>query len=258
MIVSAEHRLVFVEVPRTGTTAIAAELQEHYGGVRVGRKHATLREAHATDPSLREYTVFAGKRNPLDAEVSLYFKLRNNHRSWYTNPELRVVNGGWVDDALLEKFQFVQEADATFADYFARYGRSVRSLQWRHDQRQAAFLSPFEDLQAGFTTMLEMIGVDQVRPLPEVNSTASRGRDFEQYYTPEIRKRAVAVFGPLMTELSYEFPADWNVSSSPLSRAAYALEGVRNAPATPDPVMSLLRKPLAVFRRAAVSAGTAR
>lgn len=44
MIISHEHRYVFVEVPRTGSSAINRELRERYGGVRILTKPATYEE----------------------------------------------------------------------------------------------------------------------------------------------------------------------------------------------------------------------
>ena len=87
MIISDEHKYVFVELPFTASTAISRELWEHYGGRRVLRKHSSYREfLKYASPEQRAYFVFSGMRNPLDEAVSLYVKLRTNHRNNYTKP----------------------------------------------------------------------------------------------------------------------------------------------------------------------------
>ena len=51
MIISHAHRYVFVEVPRTGSRAVATELREHYDGHEILRTHATYSDflRQATD-----------------------------------------------------------------------------------------------------------------------------------------------------------------------------------------------------------------
>ena len=67
----------------------------------------------------------------------------------------------------------------------------------------------FEHLPSDFEEALQRIGLEPKRPLPVVNKTPGRERDFVSYYTPEAIKRAVWVFGPYMEEWGYAFPAEW-------------------------------------------------
>ncbi len=85
MIISDTHRYLFVELPHTGTTAISQELRECYDGRKILHKHARygdfLRGATA---SQRDYFVFSCIRNPLDEAVSIYARLRSDHRNAYS------------------------------------------------------------------------------------------------------------------------------------------------------------------------------
>ena len=87
MIISDKHRYLFVELPRTATTAIAKELRENYEGHSILYKHATYEDflRIATDEQ-KKYFTFSCIRNPLDDVVSIYLKYRHNHGNSFTNP----------------------------------------------------------------------------------------------------------------------------------------------------------------------------
>ena len=75
MIISHQHKYLFVELPRTGTTAVSRELRLMYAGTRILRKHSSYQEflRKASDEE-KKYFVFTCIRNPLDDAVSHYFK----------------------------------------------------------------------------------------------------------------------------------------------------------------------------------------
>ena len=54
-----------------------------------------------------------------------------------------------------------------------------------------------------------MIGLEQVRPLPVVNSSSGKRPDFTTYYSADDIKRAKKVFAGYMDEWDYEFPEEW-------------------------------------------------
>ena len=71
MMISHQHRYVYIEVPRTGSSAVRRELREMYDAEPILRKHATyrdfLRQASADE---KTYFAFSGIRNPLDVAVT--------------------------------------------------------------------------------------------------------------------------------------------------------------------------------------------
>ena len=88
MIISHTHRYLFVELPRTGSTAISRELVQNYEGAHILWKHATYQDfLKVAKPEEKEYFVFSGIRNPLDDAVSRYFKIMTDHRERFTDPE---------------------------------------------------------------------------------------------------------------------------------------------------------------------------
>ncbi len=209
MVISHAHRYVFVEVPHTASTAINDELCTNYDGTPILYKHASYNEFWSQASEVeRRYRVFAGVRNPMDELVSIYYKLKHNHKGNYTNPRARVENGGWLTPLQIEKYRFVTENDASFADYFLRYHRQLYTNRFLDNRRDYDLILRFEHLQEDFSRMLEVIGVDRERPLPAANPTEGKD-DFVSYYTPETRPRAVRVLGPFMRLWGYGFPAEW-------------------------------------------------
>ena len=98
MILSQKHGYVFVELPRTGCTAVGKELLSQYDGERILSKHSTYGDflRIASDDQER-YFAFSSIRNPLDDAVSHYFKLKTDHHGRFSDPtrrRLRVGNRG--------------------------------------------------------------------------------------------------------------------------------------------------------------------
>jgi sulfotransferase famil protein len=211
--ISHEHRFVFVELPRTGSTAIRHELRDMYGARPILHKHATyeefLRRATADE---KRYFVFSGIRHPLDDAVSLYFKLRTDHKSRHTDPDRapkhrRLLNR-LRDDAM---YRFIQQPDADFATFFLRFYRLPFDTWASLSHRRFDYVIRFERLSEDFEQALRRIGIEPLRPLPVINRTSSRDRDYSTYYTPEAQRRARRVLGPYMERWGYEFPASWEL-----------------------------------------------
>lgn len=232
MIISDTHRYLFVELPHTGTTAISQELRECYDGRKILHKHARygefLRTANAAQ---RDYFVFSCIRNPLDEAVSIYARLRSNHRNAYTLPRK------WVRPSDIALFQWIRDTDADFPAFFNRVYRLPYDNWSTEAHRQFDYIIRFERLEEGFEEVLRRLGLEQVRPLPRVNSTAAKERSFADYYTPAIIPKAVATFGPFMRRWGYEFPQEWGPTRVPaLAQAEFS-------------VLSAVRRGRAQYRR---------
>ncbi len=239
MIISAKHRYVYVELPRTGSTATGKELLSQYDGERILRKHATYRDflRVATEDEER-YFVFAGIRNPLDDAVSHYFKLKTDHHNRFTDPvrrRYRLGNKGSRQfretgtDPRGEKprrrslgerldnrrYHYIQRHNADFAEFFLRYYRLPYDNWSRLSHDDLDFVIRFENLQDDFARAIKLIGLELKRPLPIANKTAAKSGDYLEYYTPETIPRANRVFGPYLRCWGYSFPAGWSDSPQP-------------------------------------------
>ena len=212
MIVSRKHRYLFVEVPNTGSTAIAAELVDQYDGERVLYKHATLGEFLKT-PEGRSgrYFVFGGVRHPLDAALTDYFKMKTNHRGRYTSDRLRYTPS--VTAKHIELFEYAHDK-GDFPGWFRRFQTGVYHNFYLLMHQQFDYVMRYEHLQEEFSEVLRRIGIPEVRPLPVVNRTGQKSSDFWQFYTEEIRDRAMRLYWPYMRRWGYTFPPEWGTPPS--------------------------------------------
>lgn len=210
MIISHKYKYVFVEYPRTGTTAVSKELCQNYSGARILRKHSTYQEfLKVASPEEKKYFVFTSVRNPLDDAVSHYFKLRTDHRERYTNRE-KVRNGKRLSEILdAYLFRYLQKKDMDFPTYFRKFYVIPYNTWSTISIKRYNYIMRFESLRDDFATVLKMLEIDPIRPLPERNVTGERKKEYWMYYTPEIIPRARRIFGPFLKQWGYEFPKEW-------------------------------------------------
>lgn len=216
MIISHTYKYVFVELPRTGSTAISRELRDLYDGQPILRKHATYQDfLKVASPIEKTYFVFGGIRNPLDDAVSYYFKLKTNHKQKFTDPQKLSRRTGlvnWIDNTL---FHFLQKTDADFSSFFLRWYVVPYNTWASLSHKEFDYVVKFEQLQQDFARVLELIGIEPQRPLPMINKTSGKERTYAIYYTPAAIKRAKRVFGPYMEQWGYTFPPEWGDSTVP-------------------------------------------
>ena len=210
MIVSHEHRYVFIEVPHTGSVAISRELRENYGGEQILRKHATYRDfLRQATPAQREYFSFAAVRHPLDLTVSRYFRFKLKERPAMGNPEWIAKHGSVAQKLDLRVAQWIVRNDASFEEFLLRWYRVPFDSWTSLDQARYSSVIRFETLADDFERTVREIGLQPVRPLPPANATPGRDRNWIAHYTPRARRRATWVFGPYMQQWGYDFPAEW-------------------------------------------------
>ena len=207
MIISHKYRYLFVETPHTGSTAIAHELVAQYGGESILRKHSSdgefRRQATADEQS---YFRFAGMRHPMDACVTIFFRMATDHRQRYSQPQPAYATNRHYRDEVAE-FQWIRKVGADFPAWFM-HNIWLPYDDWMSTDSFDGVIR-FEHLQEDFAQILRRLGVEQVRPLPVENTTAARSTGYADYYTPATRWRAAYAFGPYMELFGYRFPGSW-------------------------------------------------
>lgn len=207
MIISHKNQYVFIEVPRTGTSAVSAELCSFYDGQRILRKHSSYWNFLAKRrQEWKDYQIFSSIRNPMDSIVSLYFKLKNSQKNPFQKS--KSIGLGIGDSYFKEHYCFAQVNGNNFSDYFLKfYKRPYHDMTVSHDSMD--FVMKFENLQQDFDQFLSMINIRKIRNLPIVNVTNRRSRDFWCYYEERTWERAFHVFGPYFKNWNYKFPDNW-------------------------------------------------
>ena len=215
MIVSHKYRYVFIELPLTGSLAIARELRLNYSGERVLAKHAHYGEFQrwAKGPEL-EYFRFSGVRNPLELVYSEFVKYKTDHRGRFSGKRyekhgrMRKYVTRYREES---RYQFILKKDAHFGTDLRRFYRlpySSWSTLW-HDRLD--YVYRFENLATEFDAILRKIGVEPVRALPSWNTTAGTGAGPLAALAERRDKiHAKWVFQPYMKRWGYDMPPDWD------------------------------------------------
>lgn len=233
MIISHTHKYVFIELPSTGTTAVSAELCRKYDGENILKKHSTYPTFLAqASPHEKEYFSFSCVRNPMDAVVSQYFKLKTDHWNFEHPRKLakrNALNKFVFSNRRLKQLRYIRDNDADFASYFLRFYTRPYSTWAVLSHHQLDFVMRFERLSDDFARAITKIGLQPVRPLPMRNKTSDRESDFLEYYSVNTIERAKTVFGPFMSEWDYDFPESWgDVKTTAWQRYYYStLNAVR-------------------------------
>jgi len=222
------HRLLFIQAPRTGCTAIENLLGERFGGeslpttdiigpdgfVRVGRKHCTVRQLLAegllpADYS-KQFTTVTSVRNPFDSLVSLYVKKRETYHGerFLKDPNSWVhKTRGFVEDMefcrthTFDEWLVKRYAVSTW-DKLLRRGR--RSLSGKYTEGVAVVMR-FERLQEDFEAMMRGLGVRGDVTIPSINVTQQRRARYQDYYTPAGRQLVEYVFQHELERYGYSF-----------------------------------------------------
>lgn len=226
MIISHRHKYIFVQLPRSGSTAIGRELLNLYDGEDILYKHCTYHEFSRTaTEEEKQYFVFSCIRNPLDDAVSRYYKLKTNFRDRYTDSaKVARRRQNFVERIEDKLFHYIQDNEADFEDFFLRFYLFPYNDWSSIDHKNFDFVIRFENIVEDFAEALRLMGVEQKRPLPVRNKTPERQKGYLSYYTPRAIKRARRIFGPYMQEWGYEMPADWNVPAvSWVNQAEYKI-----------------------------------
>ena len=169
--------------------------------------HEFLKKASAEE---KEYFAFSTIRNPMDIVVSKYFKYKNNHKGYIGK---KVVHGKvrkYIAGQEKARRNFILAHNADFETFFMKFYKLPYSSWSLVNHPHLDFIMRFENLSDDFEKILVQMGIEPVRRLPLFNKTGDKNKHFTEYYeSPEVRRRAIKVFGPYMQRWNYAFPADW-------------------------------------------------
>jgi len=190
VIISRQHRYIYVQVPQTGSTAVGNFLVAHADGHSVLRKHTTLDEARRMyGPEIHDFTVIASVRDPVDQLVSSFYKLVGTASTSVSVGASNTPRRSWA-----------LAAPRTLDDYVSHFVRHVHAPGWVRSARDADVLVRFEDLEAGVAEIFRRIGVPQASSVPRENETP---RKASQALGPQALERLAVLYGPFAREFGY-------------------------------------------------------
>jgi hypothetical protein len=207
VIISDQHRFLFVHVQKTGGSSIDRAVSSAVPDVRrIGSldRHATIGQILRAEPELRGYWTVGFVRNPWERMLS-----------WHRMVE-RFVEGAEAGrpnhTRQLERNDFLATVAREFPDFESfvlrgpdRFGR-LRTPQVGYltsRTRRADFVGRQESLDADLRAVFARLGLPAPE-IPELNVDRERP-DYHDVYTPAMRRRVAELFARDLNAFGYEF-----------------------------------------------------
>ena len=209
MIISHKHKLLFIGLPFSASSAISKELYLQYEGEAVLRKHSLYHEfKKVAETQELQYFVFAVLRNPMEIAITVYEKMKANSKGNFTNPKFFTENGGHITKQHRKMFNFIQKK-ATFQQYFKEFFKKPYDNLAGLTIDNCNYVIRYENIAEDYIAALKKAGIKNPRKLPFANKTSGKKEDALEYYTDEIKDLAIFVFGPFLEKYNYSFPPSW-------------------------------------------------
>ena len=227
MIISHKHKLLFIGLPFSASSAISKELYLQHQGKALLTKHSLYHEfKKIASQKEMNYFVFAVLRNPMEIAATIYEKMKANSKGNFTNPDLFSENGGHITKKHREQFDFIHRNKATFQENFKLFFIKPYDNLASLTVENCDYIIRYENISEDYLSALKMAGINNPRPLPVANKTQGKKKDVLEYYTEDIKERAIYVFGPFLEKHGYSFPALWGRVRVPItSRIMFFLLG---------------------------------
>lgn len=174
LVISEEHKYVFVGIPFSGSTAISNELCLNYGGEPILTKHANLHMLEDAGADLSQYTVAAVIRNPVDQLHTYFSKLKKPIDGRFSDPKFDLRNGGHLRRKDHRLHHAVKARDMSYTEFLNRYHRIPYDNFFSMNAAKLDYVIQFSDLNNSFKTFLERCGITPIRDLPLVNETKKK------------------------------------------------------------------------------------
>ena len=215
MVISHKYKFLFVGLPFSASSAISKELYLQYEGKPFLRKHSLHHEfIKVASKKEQDYFVFAVLRNPMEIAVSMYEKMKANEKGNFTNIKLFAENGGHITRKQREAYSFIHINHASFQQYFDKFFTKPYDNLASLTVSKCDYVIRYENIADDYLCAMKKAGVKNPRPLPVANKTAGKKDDLLEYYTDEIKEKAIFVFAPFLEKHNYSFPQSWRETSS--------------------------------------------
>ena len=191
LIISSEHRIVFVQVPQTASMFLGNFFTEQFEGKQVLDKHSTYTEfLEVAAEDENTYRTIIGKRNPINKAATRYAR----------RVERRGIEHRYMEEMLTD-----------FEIWFRSRYVDIERNKWNphlresypymnHVIRQESLVS---DLRATLSAL--DLAADDIPPWSE--KTRNKLGHYSHYYSDALVPHAVEAFRNEMDQLNYEVPA---------------------------------------------------
>lgn len=215
------EKILLVLNPRTASSALSSHLGKTFGGrwlpeqdllddrgnIQVQRKHSTVPELLAarlmSEDDLDRYRKIVAVRNPFDSLVSLWVKKRHAYAMEAADPDFfgHKIPGFMEDMAFIQQHTF---SEWVVEKYAVALRPDARNSLHRKFVAGCDHILRFETLQEDFQALMKKLGLS-AGDIPELNKTASKGKDWRAYYSPEARDIIQRRFAHELARYGYTF-----------------------------------------------------
>ena len=157
----------------------------------------------------------------METVITIYEKMRLNKKGNFTNPELFTENGGHISRKQRKQYDYIRKNNASFQEYFLKFYTQPFDNFARLTFDKCNYIIRYENISHDYKEALKRAGVKDPKPLPMANKTSGKKQDLEEYYTKDIQRRALFIFGPFLKKYNYTFPKRWQNKQIP--HTAYIL-----------------------------------
>jgi len=187
MIISYEHKFIFIHIPKTGGLAITKTILPT--GTRLSEK------CHETEcKSNLDFFRFAFARNPWDrfASMYLYFKKFGQGKSSNDLHSGEIVN----------RFDSFRNFTINLNNVYSEFKSSHWQSQTAWFESRVDFIGRFESLQEDFNIVCGKIGIPKQK-LPHENK--SKHKHYTEYYDDETREIVAEKYAKDIEYFGYKF-----------------------------------------------------
>ncbi len=218
MIISHKFKYLFIGLPFSASSAITKDLHEKYEGIALLKKHSLYHDfiKNASNEEMK-YKVFAVLRNPLEMVVTIYEKMKSNANENYTNSELFEENGGHITKKQREKFNYINNHNASFEEYFEKFYYFPYDNYASLTMQYCDYIINYRNIENDYIKVLSKIGIKNPKKLSLANKTKTKKKNVNEYFTEEIQQKALFIFGPFMKKFDFEIPKEWKYNKVPFS-----------------------------------------
>jgi hypothetical protein len=231
MILSHEHRFIYIKTYKTGSTSVEAalsavcgaddvitEASEQLRGVRQ-KPAQNYRIEHPEKPSRALWKRILGRpERHYHPSVGFYehmpgWRIRTyvGDDVWRRYYKFTFERNPWDRQVSWYHYKTKSKPEAT-RPTFAQFNTDRRrafvenwSLYTDADRPFVDFVGRYETLEADFATVLDAIGLAGKVELPRTNVSRSRKGDYRDAYTPELRDLVADWYAPEIRHFGYHF-----------------------------------------------------
>lgn len=220
MIISHKHKYLFIELPRTGTTAISNELTLHYDGTSILTKHSTYESFLKTaSEDEKSYFVFSCIRNPIDRTFSLFTKLKNKDEAYYkdlSSNRSKIISNNYF----ISRMRYIKKHDLVFSGFLQKYYYWPYSDWSILSHKKFDYIIRFENLQEDFSNVLKKLKIEQKRLIPVINKTDKK-ENYKKLLKINENKKIAETFLPFMKFWNYQTPCEWEKYDTVINKGKY-------------------------------------